>query len=304
MLAFALLLLPAPPAPFQAHTTTDRFGRTITYYLADAPAPAPLAVFVQGTGCESVFPRRDGRLRQGAQILLHEAARGRARVLVVEKPGVHLGDEQPDAGNARTCAAEFLAEHTLERWSEAIAASIRAAQQLPGVDRSRTLIIGGSEGGVVAVRVSNILPAVTHAASLAGGGPNHLFILADYVRRRKLDPEEEVYRCWAAIRQDPGSTTRFCWGQPHRLWSSLLATSLAAECLRSRAALYLAHGTADEQSPIAAFDMLRAELAAKGREAVFDRVEGGGHSLARAGEDPGDALLAAFRRICDWFALP
>ena len=289
--------------PFHRYSTEDRFGRTITFYLSEASTEqaAPLAVFVQGTGCSSHFQRQGDRILQGAQKLLNDVGRGRIRVLAVEKPGVQFLDQQPDASDARTCRPEFLAEHTLDRWTEAIVASIRAAQGLPGIDRSRTLVVGGSEGGLVAVHVSNVLGSVTHAASIAGGGPNHLFALADYVRHKSLDPEVEVYACWSEVLRDPDSITEFCWGQPHRLWASLLKTSLLQECLQSKAALYLVHGTADEQSSIAGFDVMRAELAAKGRKAVFDRVGGGDHSLTRPGERPGDGLVAAFGRILDWF---
>ena len=126
-------------------------------------------------------------------------------------------------------------------------------------------------------------------------------MLADYVRRKNLDPEVEVYGCWAEILRDPGGSTRFCWGQPHRLWSGLLKTSLVQECLNSRAALYLIHGTADEQSTVTGFDMMRAELAAKGPKAAFERIEGADHSLKRQGESPGEGLEASFRRIADWF---
>jgi predicted esterase len=292
-----------PGTPFHRYSTPDRFGRTITFYLSEAQSQtaAPLAVFVQGTGCFSHFFQQGDKLGQHSAALLNAVARGRARVLAVEKPGVRFLDTQPDLADAATCRPEFLVEHTLERWSEAIAASIRAAQELPGVDRSRTLVIGGSEGGVVAVHVSTVLKSVTHAASISGGGPNHLFAVADFERRKGLDPEVEVYGCWAGMLRDPDSTTRFCWGQPYRLWSSLLRTSLVQECLQSRAALYLAHGTADEWCPIAAFDVMRAELAAKGRKAVFDRIEGADHSLMRPGEDPADGLTAAFGRIVDWF---
>ncbi len=261
----------------------------------------PLAVFVQGSGCSSLFHREGERIMQGAFGLLLDATRGRSRVLVVEKPGVQFLDKQTDPADAKTCRPEFLAEHTLDRWTAAIIASIKAAHQLPGIDKSRTLVIGGSEGGVVAVHVTNVMPSVTHAASIAGGGPNHLFVLADYMRRNDLDPEVEVYSCWAKILSDPESTTEFCWGQPYRLWSSLLKTSLTRECLESRAALYLIHGTADEWSSIAAFDVMRVELAAKQRKAVFERIEGADHSLTRPKEKPEDGLTAAFGRVMDWF---
>jgi dienelactone hydrolase len=297
---------PVPNTPFHRYTTVDSLGRTITFYLSEAQerAPAPLAVFVQGTGCASHFYREGGQIHQRSVALLYLAMRGRARVLAVEKPGVEFLDEQPDAADAKTCRPQFLAEHTLDRWTEAIVASIRAAQDLPGVDRSRTLVVGGSEGGTVAVHVSTVFGPVTHAASIAGGGPNPLFMLADYMRRKNLDPEATVYGCWADVLRDPDSTTKFCWGQPYRLWSGLMKTSLLQESLKSQAALYLIHGTADEQSPVAGFDMMRAELAARGRKAVFERIEGADHSLARKGEASGDGLLAAFGRIADWFLSP
>lgn len=293
-----------PGTPFHRYSTKDHFGRTITFYLAESTTnqPLPLAVLVQGTGCFSLFQRKGERIGQGAFILLHNVAHNRVRVLVVEKPGVQFLDTQADPGDATTCRPEFLAEHTLERWTEAINASIKAAQELPGVDRSKTLVIGASEGGVVAVHATNMMPSITHAASIAGGGTNHLFVLAEYMRRKNLDAETEVYDCWAKIVRDPDSTTKTCWGQPYRWWSSLLKTSLIQECLQSRSALYLIHGTADEWTSIAAFDVLRAELAAKGRAAVFERIDGVDHSLIRPGETPGDGFTAAFGRILDWFS--
>jgi dienelactone hydrolase len=297
---------PVPGTAFHRYTTKDQLGRTITFYLSERTGerPVPLIVYVQGSGCSSLFQRRDGqdgRIMQGAFSLLPGVARGRARVLAVEKPGVQFLDRPADPEDEKTCRPEFLAEHTLERWSAAIAASIKAAHQLPGIDGTKTLVIGGSEGGVVAVHVTNVMPSVTYAASIAGGGPNHLFTVADYVRHKGLDPEAEVYGCWAKILRDPNSTTEFCWGQPYRFWSSLLKTSLTQECLQSHAALYLVHGTADQWSPIAAFDAMRAELAARQRKAVFDRIEGADHSLIRPGESPEDGLTAAYGRIVDWF---
>lgn len=294
---------PVPGTHFRRRSVKDRFGRVVTFYLSEPSTErsVPLIVFVQGTGCASLFQRKGDRTAQGVHSLLYDVTRGRARILAVEKPGVQFLDEQANAGDARNCSPEFLAEHTLDRWAEAITASIKGAQALPGVDRSRILVIGGSEGGVVAVRVSNVLASVTHVASIAGGGPNHLFMLADYVARKSLDPEVEVYGCWARILRDPDSATKFCWGQPHRLWSGVLKTSLIEECLQSRAALYLVHGTADENSPIAGFDVMRAELTAKGRTAVFDRIEGADHALTRSGEGSGDGIAAAFGRIVDWF---
>jgi predicted esterase len=81
-------------------------------------------------------------------------ARGRARIVIVEKPGVRFLDVAQDPGSALGASAEFLAEHTLERWSEANITALRAALQLPGADRARVLICGHSEGGNVAAHVA------------------------------------------------------------------------------------------------------------------------------------------------------
>ena len=109
----------APGVPFDRYTTKDRFDRTITFYLSRPPQePAgnlPVALFVQGSGCASVFSERDGKLYGGLQNLLLAASKGRCRVLVVEKPGVTFGTVPRNPGSAEEASAEFRREHTLPR---------------------------------------------------------------------------------------------------------------------------------------------------------------------------------------------
>jgi dienelactone hydrolase len=293
-----------PGTAFSRYFTVDHFGRRISFFLTRSEGgsrPLPLIVWVQGTGCASLFGRDGNRITVRAQALVNEAARGRAVVLAVDKPGVEFLDQQADAGDSSACRPAFLREHTLDRWAEAIGASIAAARRQPGIDPARTLVIGASEGGLVALRVSNLVRSVTHVASLAGGGPSHLFDLAEFVRRRDLDPEKEVYDCWRDVMREPDSVTKFCWGHPYRQLSSFMKTSLVEECLRSRAKIYLVHGTADEQNFVAGFDVLRAELAARGRDAVFERIEGADHAFTVPPQAPPEGLVAVLGRIIDWY---
>ena len=199
------------------------------------------------------------------------------------------------------CRSQFFYEHTLERWGEAIVAAIRSAQALRTIDSSKTLVVGISEGGMVAVRVSRTLADVTHAASLSGGGANHMFVLSEYVRRRGIDAEKAVYGCWQQVQGDPGSATKFCLDHSYHHWSSFYRTSLIEESLQSSASLYFVHGTKDEQNFVAAFDVLRAELAAKGRKAVFERLDGAGHSLDLPSQTPPEGLVAVLGRLATWF---
>src|SRR5208282_1734441 len=101
--------------------------------------------------------------------------------------------------------------------------------------------------------------------------------------------------------KDSESTTRFCWGQTYRTWSSFMKTSIIEEALRSHAQLYFAQGTADEQNSIYGFDVLRAELAAKQRDAVFERIEGADHALDLPQQKLPEGLEAVFGRVEDWF---
>ena len=295
---------PVGDKPFRRYVAEGRDGKRITFYLSiqQAPShPVPLIVWVQGTGCSSHFVRVGEHIGSKLQSLLYSVARGRARVLAVEKPGVEFLDDHPDDSDARACRPEFRVEYTLDRWAATIADAIQAAQALPGVDASKTLVIGHSEGGIVAMRVSNVAPLVTHAASLSGGGPVYLFHLAEFMRSRRLDAEKEVYACWSDILKDPDSDTKFCWGQTYRQWSSFMKTSIIAEALKSHALLYFAHGTADTQNSIAGFDVLRAELAAKQRDAVFERIEGADHALDLPNQKVPEGLEAVFGRVVDWF---
>jgi dienelactone hydrolase len=80
-----------------------------------------------------------------------------------------------------------------------------------------------------------------------------------------------------------------------------MKTSLAEEALRSRARLYFAHGTADDQNAVAGLDVLRAELAAKRRDAIYDRIEGADHALNAPGQKTPEGFEAVFGRVVTWF---
>src|SRR5262245_2522839 len=211
--------------PFQRYIVEDSFARAITCYLSTPPkdddgARKPVALFIQGSGCQSLFRKRGERITGSYQNLLLQEAKARARILVVEKPGVKFLDAPARPGSAEGASEEFLKEHTLPRWAEANRAALRAVWTLPGVDATRTLVMGHSEGGIVAALVSAELPQVTHVASLAGEGPTQLFSLTEIRGRSRADDKpgdadrrvQEIYDEWARIRKDPESITKFWLG--------------------------------------------------------------------------------------------
>lgn len=304
--------------PFDRYTAKDNLGRTITFYLSVAPSkePAgklPVVLWIPGSGCQSVFQKRGERISGGFHTLLFQDGQGRARILVVEKPGVKFLDMPPmSMPIEKVASAEFLQEHTLQRWAEANCAAVRAAWTLPGVDAMRTLVVGHSEGGIVAARVAAQLPQITHVASLAGGGPTQLFdFVTNAAKPRPNDKPgdasrrvQEIYDSWAKIQKDPDSTSQFWLGHPYRRWSSFLRHNVAEELLRSKARLYVAAGARDPIIPVAAHDMLVTQLRTHDRDVTAERLEGADHGFQTDDmpkQGPPQGMRALLGRVLQWF---
>jgi pimeloyl-ACP methyl ester carboxylesterase len=311
-LTFALGPPPAkdagePRIPFEQFTVKDSLGRTITAYLSRPPRgadkPLPLILVIGGSGCQSAWTRHESQVNSGLQGLTYQLARGRARVLVVEKPGVKPLDTPKQMGSAEGASKEFLEEHTLPRWATANAAALAAVLARPDIDPKRVLVVGHSEGGIVAARVAAEVPAVTHVAPLSCSGVTQLFSLAELARRRAPKGQgdaaaQAVFDEWAKILAKPDSIDDFWMGHPYRRWSTFLQSSVIDELKRGKAKVYLAHGTADEADSVVGFDVMRAELLAAGRDVTAERVEGGDHGLGTT-DQPGPGSV--FGHVVEWF---
>jgi len=304
--------------PYTRYHTTDQFDREITFYLskppADAPAGAslPLIVSVQGSGSQSVFLEVDTpngkRIGSGGPeaVVLREY-RAKARILVVEKPGVTFLVQPQRPGGAEESSPEFRAEHTLDRWVEALSASILAASKIDGVDASYVLALGHSEGAQVVSHLAAKNPSVTHVAALAGGGPTQLFDLLELAREGTMGvpgatAQERVdwmVAEWNKVLADPQSTDKFFLGHPYRRWTSFLQTSAVDAILSSKANVFLAQGAADTAVSPTATDVMYAELVARGRRVTYRRVDGADHGFMVNGDRQGwvDTIHAAV----DWF---
>jgi len=294
--------------PFEQFTAKDALGRSITAYLSkpargSGDKQLPVVLFVTGSGCQSVWTRHENNVNSGLQGLIYQLAKGRARVLVVEKPGVKPLDTPKRFGAATDGSREFLEEHTLPRWATANAAALKAVLARPDIDSKRVLVVGHSEGGIVAARVAAEVPAVTHVAPLSCAGVSQLFSLAELARRRARDGQGEaaaqaVYDEWAKILAKPDSIDDFWMGHPYRRWSTFLKSSVIDELKRGKAKVYLAHGTADEADSVIGFDVMRAELLAAGRHVTAERVEGGDHGFGVKGQS---GTTKVFGNVVEWF---
>ena len=299
--------------PYIGYSVSDRFGRRIRFFVTTEESSVqklPIIVSVLGSGADSNFLKRGDRLLDGHRVL-REVFKGKARILIVEKPGVKIGEHPEKVGSSEGSSEEFRREYTLERWSEAVSAALRAARTLPYADIARTLVIGHSEGGLVACTVAAMNAFVTHVASIAGGGPTRLFSLIEFCRAGVLykdvsaNPNERVRKLvsdWQAVLSDPDSKSKFFLGHTYRAWTSFARSSCIMALSRTTARVYLAQGTDDHSVTPSATDVLYAELLAHGRHCTLDWVVGADHGFGIPSEPTRDGLREVFERTRAWFS--
>ncbi|MBX3119681.1 MAG: prolyl oligopeptidase family serine peptidase [Fimbriimonadaceae bacterium] len=300
-----------PRQPYLRYFTQDKFDRKITFYLSENPGgkKLPLAVYVQGSGCQSCFVMQgEAVVPAGGHIVVNEIAVDKARALIIEKPGVKYLDD-PKEGGARGASKEFLEQHTLDRWAEAVEAAIKAAHKLPDIDASKLLVIGHSEGGLVAARVAKDLRA-SHVAVMAGGGPSQLFDILSRAREGVFfnddgsTPESrEAYVLdeWKSIQADPMSTEKFFFGHPNRRWSTFLASSPIAELSDYKGKVFIAQGAEDKGVDPKSAEVLFAALLAKGVNVKLDVVANANHSFRILNDPKIDGWKLELQKILDWY---
>lgn len=300
---------------FEQNKTTDKFNRTITFYVSkqQSSRKLPLVVFITGSGGGSVFIKKDGEIDESVRYRTYlDKINGRARLLVVEKPGVDLFEEPKRWGSAEGCSEEFLQEYTLERWTEANNAAIKAALKLPETDTSKLLVVGHSDGGQIATHVACTNPQVTHVASLAGGGPTQLFDAiygasqspgdGNDSNNNSTDAVNKILKVWQDIQANPNSVTKFWMGHPYLRWSSFCASSSMEDLLHCKTKAYIVQGTKDTSVPVVSFDVMRAELLAHKREVVAERIEGADHGMKiKTDTIEINELPNVIGRIMEWF---
>jgi pimeloyl-ACP methyl ester carboxylesterase len=289
--------------PFERHEIKDSFGRQITYYSSHPKKPAPLLIMIQGSGCVPLMNTKGKSTYSTLFDLLPLGAEENFTVIAVEKP-FSADASQENTGKAESCSSEFNADFTAERWLAALQASIRDALLLSWVRHDRILILGQSEGAVMAALLAGNDPSITDVISIGGSGTTQLFDFVAGAYRRCFN----VSPCLAEIDQqvrniaaDPTSSTRFAWGHPYKRWSSFFRVDPSDELLKSKARVYIAFGTDDRATPPLSQEIAVAKLTSAGRDVTVRRVPDADHSLLREDVDSFGDLDKEIRTALNWF---
>ncbi len=73
------------------------------------------------------------------------------------------------------------------------------------------------------------------------------------------------------------------------------------ELLRTKARIFIAHGTADQNVAVTGFDVLYASLLAHGREVTARRIAGADHGFGFADQPERDGWKDIFEDVRNWF---
>jgi predicted esterase len=186
---------------------------------------------------------------------------------------------------------------------DALTAALQDARKRPGVDQSRLLVAGHSEGALLTCEVAARHPnQVTHIAPFSAGGVTQLYSLLELARAKSDADVAKVVEGWRNVQKDPDSYQKSWFGHTYLRWSSFLRSSCMQRLGDAPTTLvYLAHGTKDAASAIQATDALWAWLLAQCRPVVYERLEAADHGLQLEAEPERNGLAEVFARLVDWY---
>ncbi len=219
--------------------------------LGNLSTPDVIIFFISGSGCATVkhrLPAYFNPIRVSID----------ATVFMLQKRGI---DEENKSGHF--CTSAFRAADHFDQTVKDQQEFINATLAGRGVAPRAVVIVGASEGAVVAARIATEDKRITHLGLVGGGGGpvrENLRILSAstwYLHR----PESG----FADIAADPDNTEKEIWGQTYRYWSELLDIDIGKLLLSLDTPIVMAMGDTDRSVPLAPTRELQAKFVERGK---------------------------------------
>lgn len=297
-----------PNQPYKKYDLTTS-NDTITFYLSETSKEEilPLVVYIQGSGWNSLFNERNGRIiPTSGHSIWADVGKEKYRILIVEKPGVnYLQTEE---------SKEFQEKFSLDTRSNTIIDAINYVIKNEKIDRNKILIAGHSEGGIVAARIANLMKNdVSNVVIMAGEGVSQLYSLyklADdgtffNTKEHNMPTSEQriqyLTNRWKDILTDPNSTEKKFFGFTYLRWSSMLSTSVIDELKEYNGKILFVQGTADKAVHPETATIAYVTLLTKGRNVELQLVENADHSFRNLDKPEIDGWKMVIENIFTWF---
>lgn len=234
------------------HQQTKRTdGSTIDWYI-DRPAPkvkTGLIILIQGSGCEPVTPLKN--IKRARKLFSDYTT------LTIDKYGVSSTDGKATDLN-KTCSDPYYAHNTM---SQRVSDYVQIVTSLQNQNwwNKKLILLGGSEGGIVASRLAvQIHAQAVILISTSGGvtfGEMVKQSIFDSFKASDVskDQRPDIDALFSKIRQNP--TSKEIWaGNSYRFWADAIDRRAADDMLKSDSALLLIQGSKDKSGAV---DMAR-----------------------------------------------
>lgn len=237
------------PRPF-----TFNDGGQTPYYSFTFGAPSvdgALVFFVSGSGCASVKGRFPGYFDP----IRHQLD---ARVFVLQKRGVE------ENSNGNTCPRAFIRTDYFDQTVADQTEFIHYQLAMQSATPKAIVLMGASEGAIVAAKIASVNARITHLALIGGGGSTvreYLQLLSRKSRRLRAPKEK-----FAAIAADPDNITKSAWGHSYKYWSSLLDVNIGDLLLSLDIPIMMAMGEQDKNVPIETAYALEQRFAERNKQ--------------------------------------
>jgi len=164
------------------------------------------------------------------------------------------------------CGEKFHVSNNLKQWVSDYLSFIDAKVKESSVIPKNIILVGVSEGALVAVKVAAQSELITHLAVIGSGG---------WSMRESLHKlyEEGVFPVdiqseWEVVMRDPRSIEKRKYGHPYRWWSDVMDHSPIDDYLKLDIPILVGMGENDQSVPFESAEYLASRFRDKGKSNV------------------------------------
>jgi len=240
----------------------------------EALCPKPVILLLQGSGANSVFAYKEDKIYKPflfKELLKHNKE---WHIVCVEKRGVQLGDHV-NASGFKNCSQEFIKYYIKENRVSDINTVINYLHDHNISNKEELIIIGHSEGAMIAPSVAAINSKVTHIALFGFSATHGLldFLISQRIQleSNKIDEKEfhENYDWLVSTFKDVyhnREPERELFGHTYKRWLSFSFEKSLDDLLRVEAPIFLGIGSSDRSAPPLGSDIVIEEFIKAGKD--------------------------------------
>jgi len=260
----------SPPQEGTFHFVEGGEAGTREIFVGEKAAADTLVLTYGGSGCADLGKYWLPRLAEGMGI--------KARYLALNKRHVENG-AVGDGGGA-SCSPAFNARNTPRQWMADYMEFISRTLDEEPRRWKKVVLVGGSEGGALAVRAARSRSDITHLVIVGDGGWSMRENLSSLLGTEAVDA------AWKDIARYPDSTGKMWLGHPYRYWFDTFDHAPLGDYLALDIPVLIGIGERDRSVPAAsAHEVLRAAQAAGKKNIGLVVYPGADHGLQADGHD-------------------